>query len=218
MYTLVEENYLKALYNLSIAKGSVSINELSADLDLKMPTVNSMVKKMSEKGLLLYEKYKPLKLTEKGWKEAGLILRKHRLTEMFLVDVMGMGWESVHEIAEQIEHIKSAEFFSKMDSMLGYPTEDPHGSPIPDKNGKIVKSNYVALDQLQAGESLELKSVVNTSKSFLEMLNAKSIELGTVFNVIKKESFDQSILVQYDGKEEFLSEKVQERLYGVPKK
>jgi DtxR family Mn-dependent transcriptional regulator len=218
MYTLVEENYLKALYNLSIENGEVSINELSVALALKMPTVNSMVKKMSEKGLVRYEKYKPLSLTEKGSKEAGLIIRKHRLTEMFLVEIMGIGWESVHEIAEQIEHIKSPDFFTKMDSMLGYPTEDPHGSPIPDKHGKIAKNNYVSLDQLQVGEQLELKSVVNTSKSFLEMLNSKSIELGTVFKVLKKEPFDNSVLVAYSKNEEFLSDKVQERLFGTLKK
>ena len=214
MFTSVEENYLKAFFNLSTETNEVSINELSAELDLKMPTVNSMVRKMSDKGLVKYEKYKPLRLTEKGRKEAGLILRKHRLTEMFLVQIMGIGWESVHEIAEQIEHIKSPDFFNKMDSMLGYPTEDPHGSPIPDKNGKIVKNNYVALDQLQEGEQFELKSVINTSKSFLEMLNAKQIELGTLFKILKKESFDNSVLVEYNKQEAFLSEMVQERLLG----
>ena len=111
MYSLVEENYLKALYNISHDKGSVSVNDLSVDLGLKMPTVNSMVKKMAEKGLVVYEKYKPLNLTPNGKKAAGLIVRKHRLTEMYLVDVMGFGWEQVHEIAEQIEHIQSPLFF-----------------------------------------------------------------------------------------------------------
>ena len=134
MHSYTEENYLKALFNLANEMGEVSANELSKHLEIKMPTVNSMMKKLSEKKLVYYESYKPFKLTEKGKKEAGLVIRKHRLTEMFLVEKMDFGWEQVHVIAEQIEHIKSPEFFEKMDQMLGFPTIDPHGSPIPDKN------------------------------------------------------------------------------------
>ena len=137
MNSLTEENYLKALFNLSQEDGEVSVNELSKHLQIKMPTVTSMMKKLGEKKLVNYESYKPLKLTEKGRREAGLIIRKHRLTEMFLVEQMSFGWEQVHEIAEQIEHIHSPEFFEKMDELLGYPKFDPHGSPIPDKTGQM---------------------------------------------------------------------------------
>ena len=135
MISQTEENYLKALFTLTNAKGEASVNELSKHLDIKMPTVNSMMKRMADKGFVLYESYKPLKLTEKGKKEAALILRKHRLAEMYLVEKMGFGWEEVHDIAEQIEHLKSPIFFEKMDELLGYPKVDPHGSPIPDING-----------------------------------------------------------------------------------
>ena len=117
MNSYTEENYLKAIFNLSSEKGEVSANELSKHLGIKMPTVNSMMKKLAEKKLVLYESYKPLRLSEKGKKEAGLIIRKHRLTEMFLVQKMGFGWEEVHEIAEQIEHLHSPVFFEKMDAM-----------------------------------------------------------------------------------------------------
>src|SRR5579864_5819241 len=134
MISLTEENYLKALFNLASDAGEVNVNELSKQLDIKMPTVTSMMKKLAEKELVHYESYKPLKLSEKGKKEAGLIIRKHRLTEMFLVEKMGFGWEEVHEIAEQVEHIQSVGFFTKMDELLGFPGIDPHGSPIPDKN------------------------------------------------------------------------------------
>ena len=138
MYSLTEENYLKALFNIANETGEVNVAVLSKRLDIKMPTVTSMMKKLSEKKLVHYESYKPLHLTEKGKKEAGLIIRKHRLIEMFLVDKMKLGWEDVHDIAEQIEHIQSSVFFEKMDELLGYPKVDPHGSPIPDKNGKVV--------------------------------------------------------------------------------
>ncbi len=111
--SLTEENYLKELFNLSSGSGEVNVNELSKRLEIKMSTVTSMMKKLAEMGLVHYESYKPLKLTENGKKEAGLIIRKHRLTEMFLVEKMGFGWEDVHEIAEQIEHIKSGDFFER---------------------------------------------------------------------------------------------------------
>ena len=133
--SLTEENYLKALFVLSNETDEVTVNELSKRLGIKMPTVTSMMKKLAEKKLVNYQSYKPLRFTEKGKKEAGIIIRKHRLTEMFLVEVMGFCWEEVHEIAEQVEHVQSSDFFEKMDKMLGYPKIDPHGSPIPDKTG-----------------------------------------------------------------------------------
>jgi DtxR family Mn-dependent transcriptional regulator len=215
MYSLVEENYLKALYNISHDKGSVSVNDLSVDLGLKMPTVNSMVKKMAEKGLVVYEKYKPLNLTPTGKKAAGLIVRKHRLTEMYLVDVMGFGWEQVHEIAEQIEHIQSPLFFDRMEQILGFPTVDPHGSPIPDKNGDMPLNQFVALQHFKLGDFFKLKSVVNGSKEFLEYLNEKSIILDTVFEIVKIEKFDQSMQVQYNNQIQVLSPMVTANLWGI---
>jgi DtxR family Mn-dependent transcriptional regulator len=143
--SLTKENYLKALFALSNQTDEVTVNELSKSLGIKMPTVTSMMKKLAEKKLVNYESYKPLSLTEKGKREAGMIIRKHRLTEMFLVEVMGFGWEEVHEIAEQVEHTQSPEFFEKMDQMLGYPKIDPHGSPIPDKTGKMEWKPYKKL-------------------------------------------------------------------------
>ena len=125
MNSLTEENYLKALFNIANKDGEVNVADLSKSLDLKMPTVTSMVKKLAKKKLVHYESYKPLRLTEKGKREAGLIIRKHRLTEMFLVDKMKLGWEDVHDIAEQIEHLQSPVFFEKMDEMLGFPKLDP---------------------------------------------------------------------------------------------
>src|SRR5690554_5071810 len=133
MESPTEENYLKALFKLSDEKGQINISELSSEMGVSMPTANSMVKKMDGQGWLRYEKYKPLTITPKGKKRASLIIRKHRLTEMFLVEKMGFSWESVHEIAEQVEHLQSEVFFDRMDELLGYPKIDQQGSPIPDK-------------------------------------------------------------------------------------
>ncbi len=208
-----EENYLKAMFLLSQETGEVSVNELSLQLGIKMPTVNSMMKKLMEKKYVVYEPYKPLRLTAKGKKEAGLIIRKHRLTEMFLVEVMGFGWDQVHNIAEQIEHIYSPAFFDKMDEMLGYPTVDPHGAPIPDKNGNITWKQYRTLLEVPPGETVKLCAVMNSSDDFLRFLNGKGLQLGTKIKVMALESFDQSMTVSYGGHQnEMLSRLVCEKL------
>lgn len=213
MNTYTEENYLKALFNLSAEKGAVSVNELSRHLGIKMPTVNSMMKKLSEKKMVYYESYKPLRLTAKGQKEAGLIIRKHRLTEMFLVQKMGFGWEEVHEIAEQIEHLQSPVFFEKMDTLLGHPKIDPHGSPIPDKSGKMEWIQYEKLSHCVAGDTVRLAAVIHTTDDFLKFLNARELQLGTKIKIKSIEQFDRSMTVSYNKKSmEMLSQTVCERL------
>lgn len=213
MNSLTEENYLKALFILADEKGEAGVNELSKRLDIKMPTVNSMMKKLADKKLVHYESYKPLRLTEKGKKEAGLIIRKHRLTEMFLVEKMGFGWEEVHEIAEQIEHIQSPSFFDKMDAMLGYPKVDPHGSPIPDKTGKLVWKQYNKLSSCKAGETVRLAAVIDSATDFLTYLNSRELKLGLKIKIKTIEPFDGSMTVSYSRFQAVtLSNTVAERL------
>jgi DtxR family Mn-dependent transcriptional regulator len=197
MNSLTEENYLKALFNIANENGEVNVTELSKRLSIKMPTVTSMMKKLAEKKLVHYKSYKPLRLTDKGKKEAGLIIRKHRLTEMFLVDKMKFGWEDVHDIAEQIEHIQSAVFFDKMDELLGYPKVDPHGSPIPDRNGKVVWKEYSKLNDCKVGETVNLAAVINTSSEFLKFLNSREMRLGLKIKIKSIEPFDKSMVVSY---------------------
>jgi len=191
----------------------VNVNELSKRLNIKMPTVTSMMKKLAEKKLVHYESYKPLRLTEKGKKEAGLVIRKHRLTEMFLAEKMNFGWEEVHDVAEQIEHIQSPAFFDKMDELLGYPKIDPHGSPIPDKNGKIVWKEYNKMSDCKTGETVRLAAVINTSSEFLKYLNSRELRLGTKIKIKSVEAFDRSMIVAYGKRAaEALSNIVCERL------
>ena len=147
MNSLTEENYLKAFFHLSDDNNQVTVNELSKFLNIKMPSVNSMMKKFAEKKWVIYETYKPIKITDLGKREAAIVVRKHRLTEMFLVEKMEFGWENVHEIAEQLEHIHSEDFFDKMDELLNYPKVDPHGEPIPDKEGNIINQNFLKLSE-----------------------------------------------------------------------
>jgi|SRR5665213_1524909 len=213
MNSLTEENYLKALFNIANKDGEVNVAELSKTLDIKMPTVTSMMKKLSKKKLVHYESYKPLRLTEKGKREAGLIIRKHRLTEMFLVEKMHLGWEDVHDIAEQIEHIQSPVFFEKMDELLDYPKVDPHGSPIPDAKGKVVWKNYNKLSDCEPGDTVKLGAVIKTSSEFLKFLNSRGMYLGLKIKIKSIEPFDKSIVVNYDKRtSEVLSNLVCERL------
>ncbi|RNI33863.1 metal-dependent transcriptional regulator [Hanamia caeni] len=197
MNSLTEENYLKALFNIANKDGEVNVADLSKSLDLKMPTVTSMVKKLAKKKLVHYESYKPLRLTEKGKREAGLIIRKHRLTEMFLVDKMKLGWEDVHDIAEQIEHLHSPVFFEKMDEMLGFPKLDPHGSPIPDREGKMAWKEYSKLSDCRPGQIVKLAAVINTSTEFLKFLTAREMRLGLKIKIKSIEPFDKSMVISY---------------------
>lgn len=213
MISNTEENYLKALFNLSASTGEANVNELSKVLDIKMPTVNSMMKKLAEKGLVIYQSYKPLRLTPEGKKAAALVIRKHRLTEMFLVEKMGFGWDEVHEIAEQVEHIQSSLFFKKMDELLGHPTFDPHGSPIPDKNGNIENPSYTQLSECKAGDVIRLRAVRLSSDEFLKFLNSRSLALNTEITIVSIEDFDSSMTVAYgERNREVLSHMVCERL------
>jgi len=213
MNSQTEENYLKALFNLANEKGETSVNELSKQLGIKMPTVNSMMKKLAEKKLVHYESYKPIRLTDKGKKEAALIIRKHRLTEMYLVEKMGFGWEQVHNIAEQVEHIQSPEFFGKMDELLGYPKVDPHGSPIPDRNGKMQWLEYSKLSDCKAGDTVVLAAVTYSSDEFLKFLNGRDLHLGVALKIKSVETFDGNMTVGYGKrKAETLSRMVAERL------
>jgi len=201
------------LFNIANKDGEVNVAELSKSLDIKMPTVTSMMKKLSKKKLVHYESYKPLRLTEKGKKEAGLIIRKHRLTEMFLVEKMHLGWEDVHDIAEQIEHIQSPVFFEKMDELLDYPKVDPHGSPIPDAKGKVVWKDYHKLSDCETGDIVKLGAVIKTSSEFLKFLNSRGMYLGLKIKIKSIEPFDKSIVVSYDKRtSEVLSNLVCERL------
>jgi DtxR family Mn-dependent transcriptional regulator len=212
MNSLTEENYLKALFHLVNENDEVSVNDLSRQLNIKMPSVNSMVKKFADKNWVEYESYKPIRLTEAGKKEASLIVRKHRLTEMFLVEKMGFGWENVHEIAEQLEHIHSDLFFDKMDEILNYPKVDPHGEPIPDKDGNVLQPDHKKLSKCKENDTVELASVATSSEEFLHFLNKRDLSLGTKLKILQIEGFDQSMLVAYNGREENFSKTVCERL------
>ena len=207
------ENYLKALFALANKAGEVGISDLSDHLAVSKPSVNSMAKALQQDGFLKYEKYKPLKLTSKGKKVAALVVRKHRLTEMFLVEQMGFGWDEVHDIAEQVEHVKAPAFFDRMDELVGFPTVDPHGSPIPDAHGNVLEIDCVKLSECAVGEKVSLVGLSQSSKSLLSFLDSHGIALGHTFGIRAVEPFDGSMTVEHQGAEaRTFSLKVCERL------
>lgn len=212
MKSLTEENYLKAIFYLTEEGDTFSINELSKHLNIKMPSANSMMKKFAQKGWIIYESYKPIKLTGLGKKEASLIVRKHRLTEMFLVQKMGFGWEEVHNIAEQLEHIHSDSFFDKMDELLNFPKIDPHGEPIPDKEGNIIKQNLRKLSECKVDDEVVFASVTQSSDEFLSFLSQRKLSLNSMLKIKEIEKFDHSMSVLCNGEIKMLSKMVCDKI------
>ena len=212
MNSLTEENYLKAIFHLLDSENQVTVNELSKFLQIKMPSVNSMMKKFADKNWVIYETYKPIKVTELGRKEAAIVVRKHRLTEMFLVEKMGFGWENVHEIAEQLEHVHSEDFFDKMDEILNFPKVDPHGEPIPDKDGIIITQNLKKLSECKINETVILTSVTISTDDFLNYLNQRNLALGAEILIKNIEKFDGSMQITFADRTETLSKMVCEKL------
>lgn len=212
MNSLTEENYLKAIFHLLDSENQVTVNELSKFLQIKMPSVNSMMKKFADKNWVIYENYKPIKVTELGRKEAAIVVRKHRLTEMFLVEKMGFGWENVHEIAEQLEHVHSEDFFDKMDEILNFPKVDPHGEPIPDKDGIIITQNLKKLSECKVNDMVILTSVTISTDDFLNYLNQRNLALGEEILIKNIEKFDGSMQIEFSDRTEVLSKMVCEKL------
>jgi DtxR family transcriptional regulator, Mn-dependent transcriptional regulator len=213
MGSLTEENYIKSVYSLSQATGEVIVSELAKKLQVKPPTVNSMMKKLALKKWVVYAPYKGIKVTEKGKKEALAIIRRHRLAELFLVNVMKLGWEEVHDIAEQLEHVESSRFYDRIDEMLGYPKFDPHGEPIPDANGKILNDKRIPLNQAKENVTVKIVAVADDKKSFLDHLNDKGLKIGEEVLVKRKEAYDGSVVLVNKSKVELMiTHQVAERI------
>ena len=213
LHTQTKENYIKALYFLHLQNEDISLSDLGRALNVSKPTANDMIKKLQANGIVISEKYKPIRITEKGKRNAASIIRKHRLSEMFLSQIMEFGWEEVHEIAEELEHIKTEKFFDRMDELLGFPSTDPHGSPIPDKEGNFDRPNYLPLSDVTVESTVIVKALQKSSTDFLLFLNKKSIQLGTQIKVLHIESYDSSCTVSYDEfAEVVLSQSVCEKL------
>lgn len=201
MYSYTEENYLKTIYKLTErSKESINTNAIAEAIQTKAASVTDMIKKLSEKKLLVYEKYKGVTLTAKGSKIAIDVVRKHRLWECFLYEKLNFGWDEVHEIAEQLEHINSDALTDKLDEFLGYPSHDPHGDPIPTKSGVIKKNDFIYLSDATFDQWYIMSGVVDHTNVFLQHLNKIEISLGCMLKVIDKNEYDGALSIQTDKK------------------
>jgi DtxR family Mn-dependent transcriptional regulator len=212
--TFSEENYLKTIYHIISSTGTeVSTNAIAEKMETKASSVTDMLKKLAEKELISYKKYKGVLLTEKGSLLAKMIVRKHRLWEVFLVDKLNFPWDEVHDIAEQLEHIKSEKLINKLDDFLGNPTEDPHGDPIPDAAGKIIKIEKVLLSELKENQIGICVGVKDSSAEFLKYLDKNQITLGSEIEVVSKEEFDLSLQLKVKDSTVTISNSIANNLY-----
>lgn len=215
-----EENYLKAIFKIcETEKRSAGTNEISNAMQTSAASVSDMLKRLSEKQLINYEKYKGVTLTEEGNRIATSLIRKHRLWETFLVDKLDFSWGEVHEIAEQLEHIKSPELVEKLDDYLGNPKYDPHGDPIPNGDGKFSVRRQIQLFQAGAGEYGVVVGVQDDSQQFLEYLDKQGLVLGAKIEILEKFDYDNTCQIRLNGEKELvLSEKVSKNLFIQRKK
>jgi DtxR family Mn-dependent transcriptional regulator len=212
--TLSEEDYVKAIYHLGKGeRATVSTNAIAEQMDTKPSSVTDMIRKLSEKGLINYKKYKGVSLTEIGTKTALTLVRKHRLWEVFLVEKLDFTWDEVHEIAEQLEHIKSEKLVDQLDKHLGYPQVDPHGDPIPSKNGEFKKAVKKLLNEVPVGTSGICVGVKDSSVPFLKFLDKNKIALGDSILVMDKEEFDGSLHIKIKENGVHISNQIASNLY-----
>ena len=208
--SFTEENYLKVIHRLSEATSEdISTNAVAELMQTKAASVTDMLRKLAEKGWVNYQKYQGVRLSPAGEKIALSIVRKHRLWEVFLVDKMGFNWDEVHEIAEQLEHIESDDLVNKLDEYLGFPKTDPHGDPIPNKEGVLPELAYSHLSDIKATKTCKLMGVAQDSAVFLQLLTKLHLSLGAKLDIKEINEFDRSIFVSINDAEPiFISHEV----------
>ena len=209
-----EENYLKAIFKIAEKeKKSVGTNSIARQMNTTAASVTDMIKKLADKDLIHYEKYKGVSLTQAGNKAATNLIRKHRLWEVFLVNKLRFAWHQVHDIAEELEHIVSDELILRLDAFLDYPKFDPHGDPIPNAEGKFTLRTQMSLSDMSVQQSGIVLGVKEHQTQFLKHLNALNIKLGTEIKILEIKDFDQSMRIHIDNRhEEVISKMISQNL------
>tara|TARA_B100000902_G_scaffold398894_1_gene467412 strand:+ start:1349 stop:2005 length:657 start_codon:yes stop_codon:yes gene_type:complete len=213
MITRSEENYLKTIFSVYMqTQSNVSTNEIAKFLDTSPASVTEMIKKLQEKNLVVYEKYNGVMLSDDGKNKAISIIRKHRLWETFLVKKLDFSWSEVHDVAEQLEHIKSEKLTDKLDHLLNYPKYDPHGDPIPSKKGVFKFQERISIFEMDINEEGVIMGVSLDNRDFLDYLTKLKISIGTKVKVIEQIKFDQSMKIKFDSKIEHISKEIAENI------
>jgi DtxR family transcriptional regulator, Mn-dependent transcriptional regulator len=214
MQNISKEDYLGVIYKHKDEQGDIKANLIALKLGVSNAAVTDMLRKLERDGFILYEKYKEIQLTTTGEDYARNIVRRHRIWEVFLHQVVGMPWEKVHEEAHRLEHSASDELIDRMEEMLNYPEYDPHGDPIPSKKGKLPKvKKHVSLSSLQDGEAGLVIRVNDYDENFLNHIARIGVKLDEPLEVLEKREFDNSMLISVKGKHFDISEKVAENIF-----
>lgn len=213
MNSFTEENYLKAIYKLSLnGVQGVSTNAIADKLATKPSSVTDMIKKLADKKLVSYQKYQGVNLTKKGRDVAVSIIRNHRLWEVFLVEKLNFKWDEVHDLAEELEHINTHKLTERLDEFLDFPKFDPHGDPIPDKDGNIVQHKDITLSDLLRGEKAVVVGVKEHSKSYLNYLEQLQLVLGAEVEVKDIVEFDATMRILVNNKQVIISNQASKNL------
>ena len=217
LLSITEENYLKCILKLSGGniQNNVGTNEISYEVNVSAASVTDMLRKLAEKKLITYQKYYGVKLTKTGEQYAKNLVRKHRLWEVFLTQKLKFSWDEVHDLAEQLEHVKGDEMIDRLENFLGNPKFDPHGDPIPDNKGNILVRKQQLLSELKKGDKAVIIGVKDTGTTFLQFLDSIKISLGTKFSIINVVVYDNSMQIKLqDGRELMLSSQICNNIYA----
>jgi DtxR family Mn-dependent transcriptional regulator len=212
MHTLAEENYLKAIYKLSLIAENVSTNQIAAELATKASSVTDMLRKLADKLLINYTRYQGVSLTQTGEKVAVNIIRRHRLWEYFLVEKLHFKWDEVHEMAEEMEHISSNELIDRLDEFMGFPARDPHGDPIPDCNGNFKTNDLKAISAVDVNTCGIISGVRDHSSAFLQYLEKQGLTIGKKITIKEIITYDNTVVLQMDNKDLQISRDVANNL------
>ena len=213
MLTQAAEDYLKSIYKLQEKGGKVSTGILAEYLDVKPASVSGMIKKLKTMKLVSHQRYQGVTLTDAGKAIALEIIRHHRLLELYLFKALGVPWDGVHEEAEKLEHVISEDVEARMDAFLGYPTEDPHGSPIPDKNGVVLKTPSVPMTDLNNGQSCVVAEVSDSDSALLRHLGSFNLYPGTAFRVIEVAPFEGPFTIDIAGQQAVIGREVAKHIF-----
>ncbi len=209
-----KEDYLGIIFKHQDSNGEIKPNTIAEKLTVSNAAVTDMLKKLAKDGLVNYKKYKGISLTKNGENFARNIVRRHRLWEVFLYQVLGMPWDKVHEEANRLEHASSDELMNKIDEMLNFPEYDPHGDPIPTKEGKVPEiKKHRPLSELATGDSADVVRVNDFDENFLTYISKLGIKLKEKIIVKEKRTFDNSMEILVDGKPWNISNKLAQNVF-----
>lgn len=208
MATPAAEDYLKAIYNLSDEGGPVSTSAIAERLGIAAGSVTGMLKRLAEQGLVEHVRYYGARLSERGRREAVRTIRRHRIIELFLVDVLGYTWDRVHAEAERLEHAASEELIDRMAQVLGRPAEDPHGAPIPTAEGELRERRLPTLLELEPGRRAILRRFADEDPAALRFLAGLDLLPGIEIELVGDAAPDGPVTLRVAGVEQVLGREI----------